>query len=335
MKKGKIILLSVLCVIILIIWFNCNPFQDQTKNSVSDLDILDQTAVVKASDNWPLTGSLGVHDPSIIQSGSWYIFGTGVGIQVKRSSDGLAWSDIGRVFSSYPSWANTYVPNHESNIWAPDIKNYNGQFYLYYSISSFGSNTSAIGLAVSSSLTGGWSDKGMVIRSTSSNSYNCIDPHLVIDNSGNAWLAFGSWWNGIHIVQLDKSTMKPRSGASIINIAKRSGGIECPSIVYRNGYYYLFVSIDKCCDGANSTYKIAYGRSSSITGPYVDKNGTRMLDGGCSIFDAGNDYWRGPGGQSLSGTSVIAHHAYRSTDGAAMLLIKNLYWDSAGWPYHN
>lgn len=338
MKKGKFIILAVLCLAVFIFWFNCNPFSERAKDSVSDLDILDQTDLIKASDNWPLTGSLDVHDPAIIQSGStWYIFGTGVGIQVKRSNDGLAWSNIGTVFSSYPSWASTYVPNHADNIWAPDVKYYNGQYYLYYSISSFGSNTSAIGLAVSSSLTGGWSDKGMVIRSTSSNSYNCIDPNLVVDNSGNLWLAFGSFWNGIHIVQLDSATMKPKSGASIKNIATRSNtACEAAFIVYNNGYYYLFESVDNCCQGTSSTYKIMYGRSTSINGTYYDKNGTSLLSGGGSLFDAGNSRWIGPGGQSLYGTSVIAHHAYDAdNNGAATLMIKNLYWDSAGWPYHN
>lgn len=287
--------------------------------------------------NWPLTGQLGVHDPSIIKEGNtWYIFGTGVYLQVKRSSDGYNWRDIGTVFSRYPSWAKAYVPNHESNIWAPDIRYHNGTYYLYYSISSFGSNTSAIGLATTRSLASpNWTDHGLVIRSTAANNYNCIDPNLVVDQSGRPWLAFGSFWSGIKLVELDSDTMKPRAGARIRSLATRPNtAIEAPFIVHRNGYYYLFASIDHCCRGVDSDYKIIYGRSRNVTGPYVDRNGVAMLNGGGSLFDAGNNRWRGPGGQSLWGTDVIAHHAYdASNNGAPTLMIKTVYWDAGGWPF--
>ncbi len=288
------------------------------------------------SDDWPVTGALDVHDPSIIKAGgTYYIFATGVGIQVKRSNDGLAWSNAGRVFNSYPSWADSVVPDHESNIWAPDIRYFNGTYYLYYSVSSFGSNTSAIGLATTTSLSNpNWQDRGMVIRSTSSDNYNCIDPNLVIDASKTPWLAFGSFWDGIMLIELDPSTMKPRSGASMTNLAKRSStAIEGAYIVYRNGYYYLFVNFDYCCRGANSSTKIVYGRSTAINGTYYDKNGVSMLDGGGTIFDAGNDRWRGPGGHSLLGTEAICHHAYDAYNyGVATLMIKNVYWSADGWP---
>lgn len=297
----------------------------------------DQTAPTSnMADNWPLAGNLSVHDPGIIKAGNtYYIYGTGVGIEVKSSTNGTNWNTIGKVFNIYPSWANRYVPRHESNIWAPDIKYYNNKYYLYYSVSSFGSNTSAIGMATSTSLPYGWKDHGMVINSTPANNYNCIDPNLVIDSTGKPWLAFGSFWTGLKIVQLDPGTMTPKPGATIHGIAARPDSeIEAPYIMYRKGYYYLFASINKCCRGASSTYKIIFGRSQNITGPYVDKNGKNLLNGGGTIFDAGNDRWRGPGGQSLIGDEAIAHHAYDAqNNGAATLMIKNLYWDSNGWPY--
>ncbi|MBE0340438.1 arabinan endo-1,5-alpha-L-arabinosidase, partial [Paenibacillus sp. 28ISP30-2] len=96
---------------------------------------------------------------------------------------------------------------------------------------------------------------------------------------------------------------------------------------------YLFASIDNCCKGVNSNYKIIYGRSTSITGPYVDKSGKNLMDGGGTVLDAGNDRWKGPGGQSIYNNSVIARHAYDATDnGNPKLLISDLKWDSAGWP---
>jgi len=287
---------------------------------------------------WALSGDVGVHDPSLIKEGnSWYTFSTGKGIQVLKSDNGTNWYRVPQVFLSPPAWWKTYVPKQAANdVWAPDVKTYNGRTWLYYSISSFGSNTSAIGLASASSIgAGSWRDDGLVLRTTEgSNDYNAIDPELVIDASGNPWLAFGSFWSGLKLTKLDKNTMKPTG--SITSIAARpnnGGAIEAPSITYRNGYYYLFASIDNCCKGVNSTYKIVYGRSANITGPYVDKNGVNMLNGGGTILDSGNAQWKGPGGEDIVGNNIIARHAYDANDnGAPKLLISDLNWDSSGWP---
>jgi arabinan endo-1,5-alpha-L-arabinosidase len=287
--------------------------------------------------SWSLTGSLGTHDPSIIKEGStWWIFETAPGIGVKYSSNGTAWTQGVKLFASKPSWWSTYVPGQSgTDVWAPDIQKFGSRTYCYYSISTFGSNTSAIGLTSCSSIaTGDWRDDGLVISSKSgTNAYNAIDPNLTVDASGAPWLVFGSWFDGIHIVKLNTSTMKPTG--TIYSIAKRSGGIEGACIVYNGGYYYLFVSIDKCCNGVNSTYKIAYGRSTSITGPYVDKSGNAMLSGYCTVLDSGNTRWKGPGGQDVykNGSAwVIARHAYdANNNGTPTLLISDLYFTS-GWP---
>lgn len=284
---------------------------------------------------WPLTGDVSVHDPSIIREGSdWYVFSTGPGIQVLKSTNGgTDWFRVPQIFLAPPAWWKTYVPNQASNdVWAPDIEAYNGRVWLYYAISSFGSRVSAIGLASATSVgAGSWRDDGLVLRTTDANDYNAIDPNLVIDTNGDPWLAFGSFWSGLKITRLDGATMKP-TGA-LFPIANRSAGIEASSITYHGGFYYLFASIDKCCQGVNSTYKIVYGRSASITGPYLDKSGIAMMNGGGTILDAGNSRWIGPGGQDVYAASVIARHAYDATDGGKpKLLISDLRWDAAGWP---
>jgi len=295
------------------------------------------TALSASAAHWTLSGDVGVHDPAIIKEGNtWWTFSTGDGIQVLYSGDGKAWNRGGKIFSARPSWWKTYVPAHTSlDVWAPDVVNYNGKTWLYYSISSFGTNTSAIGLSSATSIAkGDWSDKGKVISTKAgSNDYNAIDPNFTLDASGQPYLVFGSWFSGIKIVKLDKSTMKPTG--SVSTIAKRSGGIEGPTVFYREGYYYLFVSIDKCCSGTSSTYKTAYGRATKITGPYVDKNGKKMTDGYSTVLDAGNSRWVGPGGQDIyreNGYSIIARHAYDATaNGAPKLLISDLKF-SGGWP---
>lgn len=284
--------------------------------------------------HWALSGDVGAHDPSILREGDrWYVFSTGDGLQVLQGdSTGRQWTRVPKIFLSPPSWWKAHVPNQKTNdVWAPDVHVFNGKVWLYYAISSFGSNTSAIGLVSANRVGDGrWTDQGLVLRTTAANDYNAIDPHLVVDASGNPWLAFGSFWSGLKIVRLNPSTMKPTG--SHVSIAKRSAGIEGPAITYRNGWYYLFASIDRCCQGVNSTYKVIVGRSTSITGPYVDKAGRRLLDGGGTVFDTGNARWKGPGGQDV-GDGVIARHAYDATDGGKpKLLVSDLLWTADGWP---
>ncbi len=284
--------------------------------------------------HWPLTGNLGTHDPTLInENGTWWEFQTGAGIYGKVSRNGgLQWDPLPSVLPNGLSWWRTYVPNQAGiDVWAPDVKVYNGRTYMYYSVSTFGSKVSLIGLISASSIAAGdWRDDGLVIRTTASNDYNAIDPDLVVDANGAPWLSFGSWNSGIKLTRLG-SNMKPTG--TLYSIASRGGGIEAPSIVLRNGYYYLFVSTGTCCQGVNSTYQIRYGRSTSITGPYVDRSGVNMMNGGGTLLDGGNDRWRGPGGQDVAGTNVIVRHAYDAqNNGNATLLISNLNWDSDGWP---
>lgn len=295
-------------------------------------------SVPASAASWALSGDTFSHDPSIIKEGNlWWSPYTGNGLPMKYSTDGKNWKEGTKRFSSPLSWWKTYAPKMTTNdVWAPDIKYFNGRYWMYYCVSEFGTNNSAIGLTSCSSIAkGDWRDDGMVIYSKSGKtSYNAIDPNLTIDSSGTPWLTFGSWFDGIHIVKLNTSTMKPTG--SISKIAYRSGGVEGPNIIYANGYYYLFVSIDKCCKGVNSTYKIAYGRSKNITGPYYDKNGVDMQKGGYSLLDTGNTRWIGPGGQSIykNGSSwIIARHAYdANNNGRATLLISDLNFDSQKWP---
>ncbi|MFL1406837.1 glycoside hydrolase family 43 protein [Marinobacter sp. M1N3S26] len=287
------------------------------------------------SEFWELSGNLGTHDPTIAEeNGIWYEFQTGPGIYRKISYDGgRFWEPLPSVFGSGLWWWRNYVPGQQgTDVWAPDVKAYNGRVWMYYAVSTFGSNRSVIGLASSPSLAAdNWRDDGAVLSSTTSDNFNALDPDLVIDANNEPWLAFGSFWSGIKLVKLNPSTMKPTGRH--YSLANRSGGIEAPTIVHRNGYYYLFVSVGKCCEGVNSTYRILYGRSRYVTGPYLDRSGRDMMNGGGSLLDGGNQRWVGPGGQDIAGTGVIARHAYDASDnGNAKLLINNLVWTDDGWP---
>jgi arabinan endo-1,5-alpha-L-arabinosidase len=289
--------------------------------------------------SWALTGSLGAHDPTIIQEGStWWVFSTGTGIPVKYSPDGLNWTQGVQIFASELPWWRTYAPTMGQNdVWAPDVHLFAGRYWCYYCVSEFGTNNSAIGLTSCTSIAlGDWRDDGMVISSESgAQSFNALDPDMAIDASGNPWLVFGSYFDGIHVVRLDPATMKPTG--TMYSIAARANGIEGTNVVYHNGFYYLFASIDMCCEGVNSTYKIAYGRSTSITGPYADESNVAMLQGGGTVLDSSGPRWIGPGGESVyhdaAGGWIIAFHAYDAlNNGNPTLMISDLYWDPSNWP---
>ncbi|WP_088103915.1 arabinan endo-1,5-alpha-L-arabinosidase [Halalkalibacter urbisdiaboli] len=297
--------------------------------------------------DWNLKGQLWAHDPVISKEGNcWYVFHTGRGVQIKSSEDGTSWKAEGSIFQSLPEWCKEYVPEKtEESLWAPDISLYNGTYYLYYSVSTFGQNTSAIGLVTNTTLNPNhpdyeWKDMGHVIHSTAEDNYNAIDPNLIVDQQGQPWLNFGSFWSGNKLIKLDPKTMKPQEGAELLAISSRMeqpNTIEAPFIVYRNGYYYQFVSFDFCCRGVDSTYNIVVGRSKDITGPYIDKDGVSMMEGGGTLIDAGDDRWIGPGHCAVyfSGeSSLLVNHAYDAlNEGKPTLQIRPLYWDADNWPY--
>jgi len=306
-----------------------------------------------------------VHDPCIIrQAGTYYIFATGMGIAVWSSVDLVNWQHEAPVFEAPPAWATEALPTFKGHIWAPDISFNQGTYYLYYSISAFGKNTSAIGLATNTTLDPHdpafkWVDHGKVIQSIPGvTNWNAIDPNLITDEQGAPYLAFGSFWGGLKIVKLTADrTQVAQSVDQLPTLATRkhrsddanppavdgnppeAGGnaIEAPFIYKHGEYYYLFASIDYCCKGARSDYKMIVGRSKNVTGPYLDQQAVRMDRGGGTLLLAGDARWYGVGHNAVAnfdGTDYLVFHGYDAADprGRSKLRIEKLAWDSAGWP---
>lgn len=297
----------------------------------------------------PIEGAImNIHDPVMIKHDDYYyLFSTGVGVPIKRSPDLLTWRVArgGTVFQGNPEEPFAYVPG-ATDIWAPDISYYNDRYHLYYSVSTFGSNRSAIGLATNVTLDYEsddfeWIDHGIVVKSDYSDNFNAIDPNLVLDADGMPWLVFGSHWSGIKMIRLDLETGKQSSeDDTLYDIASRAvhpRAIEAPFIIQRGDYYYLFVSFDQCCQGTTSNYNVRVGRSEAITGPYVDRDGVPMMeDGGTQIlFPQGR--WRGPGHNGIitvDEQDYILYHSYdRVQGGVPTLRIDPLMMDEDGWPY--
>jgi arabinan endo-1,5-alpha-L-arabinosidase len=286
-----------------------------------------------------LSGNLGTHDPALLEEdGVFYLFQTGPRVPAKTSTDMLRWEAAPSALGSQnPAWVAREVPG-ATDLWAPDVARFGGLVHLYYSASTFGSNFSCIGHATRASLaTGSFQDQGSVICSNhgSNDDWNAIDPKVIIDQEGTPWLFFGSFWSGLQAVKLNQEGT--RADDQVHLVASRGGGaIEAPFVIRRCGYYYLFVSFDRCCNGTSSTYNQRVGRSTEVLGPYVDKQGRRLLDGGGSLLVEGNARFRGPGHNAVILTGDRAYNVYHAYDGnmngAPRLRVSELAFDADGWP---
>lgn len=314
-----------------------------------------------------VTGFAYTHDPTIVkENGLYYRFQTGPGLPILSSKDLKHWDLAGRIFNKNPEWTGQKIPESK-DFWAPEVVFRNGQWRVYYSVSTFGKNLSAIGLVTCDSITWAlnedaqgmgkvWQDKGPVIFSSAKDDFNAIDPSVFSDAQGNDRLLFGSFWGGLQMINLNKEGFL-QEGASLKPVASRIPYSSCPEktadfgnpsieanpveggfIFPHQGYYYLFASHDFCCRGTASTYHIVVGRSENPEGPFLDKDDVDMLQGGGSLLRDGFSFerWAGPGHNSVfkddDGRTYMVYHAYdRQNEGKPNLMIEELFWKN-GWP---
>jgi arabinan endo-1,5-alpha-L-arabinosidase len=270
------------------------------------------------------------HDPSRMirnTDGRYWIFTTGDGIWAMSSSNSnfTNWRVEPTVFQvgTWPSWINNYVSGFEGFFWAPDVIFMNNQYYMYYSCAGIGA-PAAIGLATASNLAGPWTDRGLIVAGN-----NAIDPSVLLDG-GNLWLTYGNWQSGIDLIQLNPPTGL-RLNSNRWDLVP--GEVEGPALIKNGSFYYLFFQRGLCCNGLNSTYYVQVGRSTSVTGPYLDRNGNSLLNnGGTTFLPNRNGRFVGPGHIGY-GEGKLTYHFYDGNDnGAPKLWITTLGWSSDGWP---
>jgi arabinan endo-1,5-alpha-L-arabinosidase len=296
-----------------------------------------------------LRGDITLHDPALAKgpgAREWFVYSSGDPgkdggtVQVRKSvDDGRTWAYLGTVWPAIPKWITDIVPDADT-MWAPEIIRHGNTYYLYYAVSTLGHNDSVIALATNTTLDPKapgyrWVDQGKVVRSLPASDFNAIDPEVVEDDTGTPWLVFGSYWSGIQMVQLEWPSGKRSADKTRHHLADRKvslNAVEAPSIVRHGGWYYLLTSWDRCCKGVDSTYRIVVGRSKTVTGPYVDRDGRELMQGGGTTLLESSGDRIGPGGESVSG-GVIAYHYYDGTaDGAPKLGLRSLTWADDGWP---
>ena len=290
------------------------------------------------------------HDPSMVRFEDGYaLMSTNNNLQLWTSEDAYNWQNHKSTVSKIPQWAYQYAPTTEG-IWAPDIYYMNGEYRVYYCVSVFGKRTSAIGYQSTKSIMPGtsdygWTDHGHVFHTVASDKYNAIDADVVRDTDGNYWMAFGSFGLGIQLIKLDAKTgYQASDDKTVYNIARRTskaseGAEEGPSLIEHGGKYFLFTAWDKCCQQGNdiekTTYKTAYGRADKVTGPYKDRAGYDMANGGGTILLERYGRYVGPGGgeafQDLNRVRFVHHYYDLNGDKFNHIHIRDVVFTEDNW----
>ena len=311
-------------------------------------------------------GARNAHDPTVVRGddGRWYMFSTdaavGVdhipaGVHVRTSPDLVEWTFVGTALDGVPAAALAHTG--AQGLWAPEVVRWptadgSPRWHMYYSASTFGSRTSAIGLAIASSPAGPWTDAGPVVTTThGADAHNAIDAAVVFDRTGRPWLTYGSFFGGIHILPLDARTgFAEVPGEVGTLIARRpasvDGAVEGAYIVYRpeEDRFVLFVSYDSLFD----SYSVRVAVSGQVTGPYVDANGRALTDVSGDAPDAvgtkilgghrfpGGTAWIAPGHNSVfrDGDRLFLVHHVRHADDPTRheAQVRRVHVTASGWP---
>ena len=281
-------------------------------------------------------------DPSVVQApdGAFYAYGTGG--TCRKSYDLVNWEDMG-IALKRPTWNDSVRTDKEGKVhpmrfslWALDVSRVGKKYLVHYASAYWGNETrTGLGVAEGTSPTE-FTDCGKMFRSTEIGVQNSIDPCYVKDK-GKKYLIWGSF-RRLYMGRLTKDGKRIKNPSHLTQVAGTA--FEGAMVYKRKEYYYLFASVGTCCEGAKSTYHTVVGRSKKLAGPYVDRQGGRMLDNHYETVIKGNDRWKGPGHNSeiitdKEGDTWLLYHAYDALDpekGRVMLLDK-LLWDEEGWPY--
>ncbi|MCC2592441.1 arabinan endo-1,5-alpha-L-arabinosidase [Tessaracoccus sp. OS52] len=300
----------------------------------------------------------GAHDPTIVRArdGRWLMFSTdtavaggpGAGAQIRQSDDLVHWRWFGHAFDGVPSdaaqWSNAI------GIWAPEVIRRGDEYRMYYSVSSFGSRTSAIGLATAPDATGPWQHRELVVSTHHETSeVNAIDAAVVVDSDGSDWLLYGSFFGGLRILPLGadgRPLVTDDVGTSVVRRARSiNGAVEGGHAIYdeESGTYALLCSFDSLFD----TYNVRVARATSVTGPYVDPLDRPMIDTSepptqvGAVILAGYEApdgttWIAPGHSSHLVTDsgvFLVHHVRDGSDPTRHTAhVRRLEWTRTGWP---
>lgn len=291
-------------------------------------------------------GMVQAADPHVIKyDNKYYLYATNANENADCSYL-QCWSSV-----NLTDWTNEgicYQPERTNwcidGLWAPEVIERNGTFYLYYSGWSLKSGMHELGVAKSSSPTGpfvdfrGFNDNGEYIGekdapiriSTDGFSYDAaIDSSPFIDKDGTPYLYFSQDQHrdddvGVRVstiyvakmnsdmVSIQENTLTKLISPSLpweLESGSTNMWNEAPFMYEKDGIYYLFYSANYYMDRA---YCLGVATSSSPMGPFVKKESPLLKT---------QDYWdyiTGTGHCSIFSSAddketFITYHSHKDT----------------------
>ena len=227
--------------------------------------------------------------------------------------------------------------------WAPEIRHINGKYVLYFSWAKWGDgDASYTAVATSDSPLGDFVNSKELLTKEDFGS-NCID-QFYYEEDNKKYMFVGSF-NGIYVTEVTDdglSVKRNENGTPTLKKQVCGKAFEGTNIYKKNGYYYLFASINNCCDGERSRYKVVVGRSQDLLGPYLDKSGKDMINNAWElVLEGDGQKFFGPGHNSIivqddAGTDWMIYHSYVKENGEVggrLGMLDRVLWTEDGWPY--
>ncbi|OUJ73381.1 glycoside hydrolase family 43 protein [Hymenobacter crusticola] len=261
-------------------------------------------------------------DPTLLRAadGFYYAYGTQtkyrgtiINLQIARSTDLVHWELLGEGLPEKPRWASA-----TQRIWAPDVREHDGRYYLYYSAQPDSNEGLCLAVAIADSPAGPFVDMGEPLQC--GEGFLNIDPMLFDDPAtGKRLLYWGSGFGPLRVRELAPDRMSFVPGTEEIELVQTIQEddpnnydrlIEGSWVVLRDGWYYLFYSGNNCC-GDDAHYGVMVARSRDAMGPFETL--AQATGQGHSAILEGNEKWRAPGHNSIvtdaAGQDWIAYHA--------------------------
>ena len=320
MRKLQFILMLIIAIALI----GCDGESTQsgkTKNGVAYENYLDER--FDSSIFYKNYGDIIGADPSVITVGDeYYLYVTNADgtdccfIQAYKSKNLMDWEWLGRVFlPNRAAWA-------VSSLWAPEVIEKDGKYYMYYSGYDINYKCMGIGVAVSESPAGpfkeyqGTLEDGTVVdHKTSpfnyvlkefSSDFKAIDPSVFIDDDGKVYLYLSQDQvkreSSVYGMELSSDMVSIKKDTITGPLVKTSQNWEshdatrkwneAPFMVKHDGKYYLTYSANYF---ASSLYAIGYAVSDSPLGEFEKPESNPLLQaieewpfisgpGHCSFF---------------------------------------------------
>lgn len=284
-------------------------------------------------------------DPTVIRTEEgFYLYATQTNsywIPIYFSKDLVNWEFKRSAFRNATKPKPDVLPGGGA-FWAPEIRYINGKYVLYFSWAKWGDGSiSYTAVATSDSPVGDFLNAKPLLITDDFGS-NCID-QFYYEEDGKKYMFVGSF-NGIYVTELTDdglSVKRDADGKLVLKKQVCGRAFEGTNIYKKGKYYYLFASINNCCDGINSRYKVVVGRSEKLLGPYVDRKGKDMLDNSWElVLEGDGETFFGPGHNSIiipddAGTDWMIYHSYVKENGAVggrLGMLDRIVWSADDWP---